>query len=118
MLRNYFIMGRKLIALQLAMLGAVVLYFLIKHNWFSAYSALLGGVAWSLPTLYFIYRLFRSNSYKNFIFIEGIKLLFSISLIIFIVFFIHIDIISFIIGYIATISAAFFMPLLLIKNKT
>jgi len=71
-------------------------------------SVLLGGSAWIIPSLCFIWIIARNP--KKFFFGEAVKLLLSAGLIICIISFIHIKTLSFLSGYIAAVSAAFLMP--------
>ena len=107
-------MGYKLIVLQLILLSVVAGIFI--SDWRGFASVLLGGSAWIIPSLYFVRRLFKPGVYdarallKGFFYGEGIKLLLSAGLVAFIAFFFSIKTGAFLSGYVATITASFFMP--------
>ena len=116
MFRHLLLMRYKLIVLQLILLSIVAGVSIFISDWYSFVSVLLGGSAWIVPNLYFVRKLFKLNTcdaqilLKDFLCGEGIKLLLSTGLIIFIVFFISIKTGAFLSGYIATVAASFFMP--------
>ncbi|CAL7963356.1 ATP synthase protein I [Gammaproteobacteria bacterium] len=116
MFRHLLLTGYKLIILQFILLSIVAGVSIFVSDWRGFISVLLGGGAWIVPSLYFVRKLFKSNMrdaqvlLKDFLCGEGIKLLLSAGLIIFIVFFVSIKTGAFLSGYIATIAASFFMP--------
>ena len=116
MFRHLLLTGYRLIILQLILLSIVAGVSIFISDWRGFISVLLGGGAWIVPSLYFVRKLFKPNTrsaqtlLKDFLCGEGIKLLSSAGLIIFIVFFFSIKTGAFLSGYIATIAASFFMP--------
>jgi ATP synthase protein I len=118
MFRNHLLTGYKLIIWQLILLSIVAVFFIYKNNWHSLTSAVLGGSAWILPSLYFVHRLFNSKKNKNaqdlakaFVTGEGMKLLLSIGLVALSAAFLNIKTGAFLSGYVAAIMASFLMPL-------
>lgn len=122
MFRHHLIIGYKLIILQMLMVFVVASISVFISDWRGFVSVLLGGIAWVIPNLYFVHKLFKPKNirdpqtlFKDFFLGEGIKLLFSAILIIFIIFLVPIKITGFLSGYIAAVAASFLMPFL--KSK-
>jgi len=118
MFRHLLLTGYKLIILQLILLSIVAGVSVFVSDWRGFISVLLGGGAWIIPNIYFVRKLFKPKNardaqtlLKDFFCGEGIKLLLSAGLIIFIMFLVSIKAGAFLSGYIATIAASFFMPL-------
>jgi ATP synthase protein I len=125
MLRNHLLAGYKLIILQLILLSIVIGIFGFANNWLGAFSSLLGGVAWIIPSLYFVRKLFNSKKNKDsqalakaFIIGEGVKLLLSIGLAALTIIFLNVSTGAFLSGYTAAIAASFLMPFLYRPIKT
>lgn len=123
MYKKLLITGYKLIILQLILLIVVSMLFGIFGTWHNIPSVILGGMAWIIPNVYFVAKVFKNKNNtdtsfiaKNFIIGEGIKLLLSIILIILIILLIPITKAAFLSGYIATIAAIFAMPFLIAKK--
>ena len=127
MLKSYLSVGYKLVIMQFIFTSIAAAIYIFIGNWYDFTSVLFGGSAWIIPSLCFIYKLFKSKDNKNsqvlmrnFIIGEMAKLLLSAVLIIIITIFFHTKTVSFLSGYIAAISASFFMPFCApcyIKNK-
>jgi len=123
MYKQLLITGYKLIILQLILLIAVSALFGIFGTWRNILSVTLGGMAWIIPNVYLVTRIFKNKSCtdassitKNFIIGESIKLLLSMILIILIVLLIPITKVAFLSGYITAIAAIFAMPFLITKK--
>lgn len=123
MYKQLLIAGYKLIILQLILLIVVGMLFGVLDTWNNFPSAILGGLAWIIPNIYFVFKVFKnknntdaSSIAKNFIIGESVKLLLSVILIILIVLLIPITKIAFLSGYIAAIAATFAMPFLIAKK--
>lgn len=118
MFRHHLAVGYKLIIAQLILLSIVAGISFFVGDWRSLFSVLLGGSAWIIPSLYFVRKLFKPKTIrdsqtllKDFLLGEGVKLLLSFGLIVFILFFVSIKTPSFLSGYVAAITASFLMPL-------
>jgi len=93
-------------------------------DWSGTVSILLGGSAWIIPNLYFIHKMFKPQTkrdakdlLKDFLVGEGLKLLISIGLIVTIMRFFSVKPVELVSGYIATVIASFFTPLLCYPAK-
>ena len=98
------------------MLGIVAGIYIFTDTWRGFVSVVLGGSAWIIPSMYFSHKLFNQKTIlnlhallKNFLLGEGVKLLLSAGLIILFIFIFPVQTKSFLVGYIATIAASFFM---------
>jgi ATP synthase protein I len=117
MFRHHLAIGYKLIITQLILLSVAAGVALFVSDWRGFISVLLGGSAWIIPNLYFVRKLFKPETIrdsqallKDFLLGEGVKLLLSAVLIVFILFFVSIKTLSFLSGYVAAITASFLMP--------
>jgi|GEM_PF-1620054 ATP synthase protein I len=117
MFKHHLAIGYKLIITQLILLSIAAGVALFISDWRGFISVLLGGGAWIIPSLYFVHKLFKPETVrdlqalsKDFLLGEGVKLLLSAVLIVFILFFVSIKTLSFLSGYVAAITASFLMP--------
>jgi F0F1-type ATP synthase assembly protein I len=123
MLRDDLTDAYGLILLQLILILLLALGFGFYGGKREFGSVLLGGCVWLLPSIYFVRKLFAAKVQRNpqtllkdFLVGELFKLLFSAGLIILVLYFIKIEVIAFISGYLAAITASFLLPLLYIKK--
>ena len=111
---------KKLLLIQWLIVVITSILFGIFSNLNASRSALLGGIAWTVPTLFFVIILFRKKTKTpfqvviNFYLGEFLKLLFSVILVILALKFSSIELLPFFTGYVIAIFAIY-LPLLL-KN--
>lgn len=111
----------RLVWLPIILVLVAALLFLAFNSITAGYSALLGGVVWLLPNLYFAHQVFsRIGTAKQILWLfyraEIIKLLLSAILFIVVCKFARIEIVPLLIGYMAAQMMFWLAPLLLIKN--
>jgi len=122
MLQPYRRQAYKLVLLQIAVvLGLLVGWWLFKDIK-AGYSALLGGLACVIPSLYFVKKLFSSKerSMKKIMFDfyigEFSKLLLSAVLLVLIFKYLPVKLIPLITGFIGAYMAIWLAPLVLLRN--
>ena len=103
---------------QLVLLGMVAVGFIFIKGWLGFASVLLGGSAWFIPNLYFFWKIKRvritfdnKKMVKTFFQSEAVKLALSFSIIALILSLYNIDCLSFLCGYIFTITVSFLLSL-------
>lgn len=118
--KNYRIVF-KIIYLQLGILLSVaVLWFFLKNTQ-TCYSALLGGLAWLLPSWFFIRKFFKraetrslQEITKDFFLSELIKFLLATALIILFLKIFPVNLVAFLSGFIGVVVASLLLPLFII----
>lgn len=101
-----------LILLQFLLLAVIALIAAFINGWIGFKSVLLGGVAWIIPTVYFMWRLHRKTLYNSqemlgyFLLSEVVKLFLSFGIIVLVLSLCTVNRISFLIGYITMILAS------------
>lgn len=112
-----FIKNYNLILLQLILFGTASSCILLT-GWCEIKSILLGGSAWFIPGLYFLWKMQRisldfdnKKMVKHFFLSESVKLLLSFVIIILVLLVCDIDRKSFLSGYISMILISFVVPL-------
>jgi ATP synthase protein I len=107
--------------LQITMTLSLALLWLYVNNSIYSFSAVLGGISWTIPTFYFIRKTFRSSGSrafediaKDFYVAEMIKLLFSGILIVVFVKFCPIILMPFLSTYIGAIIVSFVAPFFIV----
>jgi len=109
---------KKLIFLQLVLLGIIASGFFFIKGWTGFNSFLLGNSTWFIPTLYFLWKMRyiqttfdNQKMLKNFFFSTAIRLAFSFGMITLILLTCNIDRKSFLSGYILMVLISFIAPL-------
>jgi ATP synthase protein I len=117
----------KLLYLQIILVLLVAIVYFIFHTvLYAGFSVILGGLAWTAPSFYFVYRVFKVKAnakiktplsmVKDFYLGEVLKLFISAVLVIIFVKFHLVDVKPFLLGYIVTVLSAVIFPLILLKT--
>lgn len=111
-----------IVLIQLFLLSITATIFIFIAGWMGFRSVFLGGIAWIIPTVFFLWRLRRRCSYNaqeivGYFFVsEAIKLLLSFILVIFILLMYSVDKVSFLVGYITMILTSSIFLMCGVKN--
>jgi ATP synthase protein I len=122
MLQPYRRQAYKLVLLQIAVVLALFLCWWIFQDIKAGYSALLGGLAGVIPSLYFVKKLFSSKERSmkkimlDFYLGEFTKLFLSAILLVLIFKYIPVKLVPLITGFIGAYMAIWLAPLVLIRN--
>lgn len=107
------------IYLQLCMMLVVALIWLTLRGFPSFFSAILGGIAWTIPNFYFIRKIFKTSNTKtlediakDFYIGETVKLLMSGILIILFVKLFALALPAFLSAYVSVVMTSFFVPIM------
>jgi len=105
-------------------INLTISFFIMLHGTYASSSALLGGLVWSLPNLYFAYKAFSnmrpdatSIIVKNFYVAELYKLALTGLLAVLVLKYIKVSILFFFMGYVISQITFWLTPLLLNRVK-
>ena len=113
----------KTILIQIVLITIVAVLCLIFYGIKEFWSALVGGAAWLVPSLYFVRKFFIMDSknltqhiWKNFYLGELLKLVSSAILVVISIKWLNVLLLPFIYGYLIAVMSIWLMPIFLLKR--